>query len=295
MHQIRWKREAELSLQTHRPTQHGKAISEHASIVACYLTYNSIDTVERSLDSAIDLVDSVVVVDGAFIGMLGEDHSSDCTVDVVKSIVGKKGIIIQPRERLTELQSKNLWLQQVTQRFPDGWMFWIDADEVLHDAVNDFKWLRGMGNKRYQVAHFKRVDPDPYRWYGFSLYTSLRDRTPFHPRLYGGIPGLHFAENHWFLRDKWGDRVEPKYTNITFREAWLEHLRGTRKIANLDAVNYFNTYERWKYEKNTRPLKSYIPYPLVKTTKNIFRRGKIPAERYLNFLYANTYGSQTRN
>jgi hypothetical protein len=265
-------------------------------IVACYLTYNSIDTIERSLNSVIDLVDFVVTVDGAFIGLPApEDHSYDGTIDIVKSIVGKKGIVIQPQERRTELQSKNLWLQFVERKFPDGWMFWIDPDEVLHGARDEFKWLHKKESSQYQIIHLKRDDADAYRWYGYYLYTSLADRTPFHPRLYGGIPGLHFAENHWALRDRWGDRVEPKYVNFVLRNAWLEHRRSTRSRKNLDEVNYFNTYERWKYEKTIRPLKSYIPYPLVRTAKNIFYRGQIPAETLLNFVFAHTHGGRTRD
>jgi len=265
-------------------------------IVASYVTCNSIDTIESSLNSVIDLVDFIVTVDGAYVGLpVPDDHSFDGTVDLVNSVVGKKGVLIQPEERLTEPQSRNLCLQFVQGRFPEGWMFWIDSDEVLHDARDEFKWLHKQENSRYQIIHLRRDDASAYRWYGYHLHTSLADRTPFHPRLYGGIPGLHFAENHWTLRDRSGDRVEPKYASYTLRNAWLEHRRGTRSRKNLDAINYYNTYERWKYERTIRPLKSYIPYPLERTTKDICYRGHIPAEHFLHFVFEHTWGGRTRD
>jgi len=108
-------------------------------IIACYLAYNADDVIEQSLNSIIDLVDFVISVDGAFLGMpVTDDYSTDGTQDIVKRIGGRKCRIIFPSKRLSEVQSRNVYTHLVLEQFPDDWLFRIDSDEVLQNAQNEF-------------------------------------------------------------------------------------------------------------------------------------------------------------
>jgi glycosyltransferase involved in cell wall biosynthesis len=265
-------------------------------IIACYLTFNSANVIEESLASVIDLVDHVVLVDGALLGVETLFvNSSDGTIEVAKRIVGRKGVVVKVPRRLTEPQLRNMLVQIVRDRFPRSWLFSIDADEVLHDAEREFEYLRTKEADIYRIAHIRRNDVEYIRMYGFELYAGIRDRTPFHPRFYSGIPGLHYAENHWTLRDNMGERVERKYPSIHLKEAWLDHRRNRRDPRYLDNFSYYNTYERWKYEKVERPLRSYLPRRLIGSSKRILRKGGLNGEFLLNWVYAYTLGSWTRN
>lgn len=264
-------------------------------IIACCLTFNAANLIEASLNSVVDLVDYVVVVDGAFLGYPdSNDNSQDGTIELARQIVRRKGIVITPPCRLTQPQKQNFMLRYATKQFPDAWTFMIENDEILHDADEEFDYLRSKSADKYCVAMIRRNDASYNRMYGFQSYAGIRDRTPFHPRLYSRIPGLHYAENHWTVRDQAGDRVEPKYPSISLRHAWLDHARSRRPIHYLEGLNYYETYERWKYERVMRPLKSYVPYPVIRTAKRVLRRGGLNVETAMNWVYTYTLGSQTR-
>lgn len=264
-------------------------------MIACYVAYNSADVIEQSLNSIVDLVDFVVSVDGAYLGMpVSEDFSTDGTQDIVKRIAGKKCKIILPSKRLSEVQSRNLYMEFVLREFPDAWIFTIDSDEVLRSSRNDFAWLRTREARQYGIVHIKRDDKEIYRRFGKDLHTPMLERSQYHPRIYGGIDGLHYAENHWTPRDYAGDRVEPKYANAYLKEAWLEHRHNTRDPRKLDDTGYYDIYQRWRYEKTTRPVLSYLPYQLVRTTKRVLLRGNIDPNRLLSSVRVHLRESKAR-
>jgi hypothetical protein len=241
------------------------------------------------------MVDFIVAVDGAYIG-IGErvNYSSDGTIETVRQLVGKKGIVIQPNRQLSEPQKRNEYLRYIEEHMPGSWVFVIDADEILRDAEEDFEWLRTIGALSYQIGYILRNDRKPDMQYGFHLYTAIHQRTPFHPKLYHGIPGLHYAENHWALRDADRERVEPKYAGVRLAHTWLEHRRIARARREVKLRNYYNIYGRWKYEKVGRPLKSYLPYQLLASTETLLDRIGFKPQRYLEYVYWYTLGSFTR-
>jgi hypothetical protein len=264
-------------------------------IVACYSTFNDAAVLEESLRSLIDLVDFVVVVDGAYPGARDpHDHSWDGTIDIVNKTAWSKCTVIQCIQRMTEPQKRNLYLGFVQANFPDAWLFHLDADEILHDAEEDFEWLRSEEGTHYQVARIFRNDSDRREWYGSDLYTSPFERTRLHPRFYHGIQGLHYVENHWMLRDAAGDRVEQKYDNTRLRKAWLEHKQAARTRQSIHLKNFYNIYERWKYEKTIRPLRSYVPFQLLKAVDKFLNRYDLHPQKYLDRIYGYTMGSRTR-
>lgn len=245
--------------------------------------------IEISINSVIDLVDFVVVVDGAYIGLEDHhDHSWDGTAEIVKQLVGKKGVVIQPSARSSEPRLRDEYLRFVWRHMPESWVFIIDSDEVLCDAKEDFEWIRSKEASAYKIGHIFRNDPDPE--YGFYLYNSIHERTPFHPRLYGGIAGLHYAENHWALRDAFGDRVEPKYPGVTLFHAWLDHRRTLRSPGYIRTRKYYD-YVRWKYERVERPLISYMPRQLLVNADALLNRIRFHPQRYLNYVHRYTIHS----
>jgi hypothetical protein len=226
---------------------------------------------------------------------VSEDFSDDGTQDIVKWVVGKKCRIILPRKRLSEVQSRNLYTEFILQEFPDAMMFTIDSDEVLHSARNDFAWLRTKEARQYEIVHIKRDDKEVYRRFSKDLHTPVLERSLFQPRMFGGINWLHYAENHWTLKDYAGDRVGPKYTNAYLKEAWLEYRHNTRDHRKLDATGYYDIYQRWRYEKTTSPFISHLPYPLVRTAKRVLLRGNINANSLLSSAYVYTLGNRKRD
>lgn len=264
-------------------------------IVACYKTFNEADIIGTSINSVIDLVDFVVVVDGAYVEV-EDDHdcSWDGTREIVVQLVGKKGVVIQPTRRFSEPQARNQYLRFVQKCMNRSWVFVIDSDEVLCNARDDFEWLRSREGSAYNIGQIFRNDREPDRMYGFDCYTSIHQRTPFHPRFYHGIPELHYAENHWTLRDAFGDRVEPKYARVSLPHAWLDHRRTSRNLRTARIWNHYNIYSRWKYERVERPLKSYLPYKLLVNTETVLDRIRLQPQRYLKQLYWYTLGSITR-
>lgn len=259
-------------------------------IVACYITFNAANVIGISINSVIDLVDFVVVVDGAYIGVEDDhDYSWDGTTEVVKQLVGKKGAVIQPGRRLSEPRARDEYLRFTQKYIPGSWIFVIDSDEVLCDAGEDFEWIRSNEALDYRIGRIFRNDPEPE--YGFHLYNSIHERTPFHPRLYRGIPGLHYSENHWTLRDAFGDRVEPKYPEMRLAHAWLDHRRNLRALRNIRIRKYYDIYSRWKYERVERPLMSYLPYQLLANTEALLNRINFHPQPYLNYVHRYTLHS----
>jgi len=204
------------------------------------------------------------------------DFSVDGTQDIVKRIARKKCRIIFPHDRLSEPHTRNLYTRFVLDQFPNDWLFRIDSDEVLHDAKNDFAWLRSSDAQRYNIIYIRRDDNEVYR-----RRVTASGWSMFHPCFYGGISGLHYAETHAALRDAEGDKVKPKYPSASLKEAWLHHIHDARSSLKLDATGYYDIYQRWRYEKMTRPLISYLPYPIVKAAKRAMLRGNIDPNRAL--------------
>lgn len=234
-------------------------------IVACYVAYNSADVIEQSLNSIIDLVDFVISVDGAYLGMPAtSDYSVDGTQDIVRRIAGKKCQIISPPHRLSEPQKRNLYARLVLDKFPNDWLFMIDSDEVLRDAQNDFKWLHSRDAERYNIVYLKRADKELHRRHVTANGLSL-----FHPRLYGGIRGLHYAETHGTLRDCRGDKIEPKYPSASLKEAWLHHLHNARSSMRLQAAAYYDLHQRWRYERHLRINVGFMKVPMSYLPRSI--------------------------
>lgn len=262
------------------------------NVVACYIVFNEASAIGTSIESVVDLVDFVVAVDGAYIGKEDDhDHSWDGTTDIIKQVARNKSVVIQPG-RLSEPRVRNEYLRFVQQHLRGSWVFVIDSDEVLRDGREDFEWIRSNEASVYNIGNIFRNDPQPT--YGFNLYNATHERTSFHPRLYRGIPGLHYSENHWALRDAFGDRVEPKYPGMKLRRAWLDHRRTLRGVRNERIRKHYDIYERWKYERVDRPLKSYLPYKIFVTIESLLYRIKFRPRYYLDYVYWYTIGSSIK-
>ena len=200
-----------------------------SKIVACYSFYNEIEFIEESLRSVIDFVDYLVMVDGAYDDWPDkQDYSYDGTKDMIKQLIGNKGLIIEPPHRLMQSEKRNIYLRCVEERFNGAWMFVIDGDEVLRDPKEDFEWLHSQTDVTHSMGRL-RVRND----------YETEERVKVVTRLYRGIPGLHYARNHLELCDGVGDNVVDKYPSVTLDRAWIEHKRFARNSNRKNVRDFY--------------------------------------------------------
>lgn len=101
----------------------------------CIATYNEEKNLHYPLDSALDLVDEVVVVDGG---------STDKTIQVAKSY-GKKVKVYQEKfERMFHINK-----QKAIERARGEWILQLDADEALSDELRDE--IKEIVHRNYQL------------------------------------------------------------------------------------------------------------------------------------------------
>jgi glycosyltransferase involved in cell wall biosynthesis len=187
-------------------------------LVACYSVYKEIEFIEESLNSVVDLVDFLILVDGAYVDWPDrDDYSSDGTKEFVTQRIGSKGVLIEPQKRLTQSEKRNLYLKYAEDRFSDAWVLVIDGDEILRGAQEDFQWLRSPESEAFNIAKIL-----------IRNNLEAQEGTRLLPRLYRKIPGLHYTENHLTLRDKLGFDVNAKYPSLKLEGVWLEHKRALR-------------------------------------------------------------------
>lgn len=87
----------------------------------CIATFNEENNIHYPLDSALDLVDEVIIVDGG---------STDKTTEVVKSYGKKINVYREKFERMFHINK-----QKAIERAKGEWILQLDADEALSDEL----------------------------------------------------------------------------------------------------------------------------------------------------------------
>ena len=173
--------------------------------------YNDRTFLTAALESIKDIVDSIIVVDGAYEAYLqnykefvptANAWSTDGSLKILDAFVGKPEMrILKTQDEKTcwptQLEKRNFLINQV----PDGDCFLIlDADEMLMGDVQEAM------EKFYESGCFAAQMP---------LYTPglHQDRIVprWHPRVFIKKPGMHYKGTHWHLRDKFDRIIEEKY------------------------------------------------------------------------------------
>ncbi len=178
---------------------------------AAVCLYNDRTFLAATLESIKNVVDSVLVVDGAYEAYLqsyrefvpgASAWSSDGSLRILEAFSGK------PEMRVFKTaDEKTCWATQVEKRnflidqVPDGDCFVIlDADEMLMGDVQE-------GMERFYDSGCVAAQ--------MPLYTPglHQDRIVprWHPRVFQKRVGMHYKGTHWHLRDKFDRIIEEKY------------------------------------------------------------------------------------
>lgn len=180
------------------------------------ITYNDASSIKTAIESIYDKVNAIIAVDGRFkdfpqIG--GLDYSTDGTLEYLRSI-DKVSLIMQTG--LSEVDKRNLYLVGSQ----DDWYVHLDADEewlgdidIPKEADMQIAWMQ-----RPTPRHFlKRI------------------------RLFRHVPGLHYENKHYWLKDKNGhtfallDKPGNKYKAETLQTVKLYHDEESRNVERVSA------------------------------------------------------------
>jgi hypothetical protein len=207
--------------------------------------YNDRIFLGSCLESLIDVVDDIIVADGAYRAYF--DHykqfdfeaqpwSTDGTLEIIKAFRGIPEVkwINPPRlvptdDRSPDLWDITVWENQAVKRtalidaVPVGdWFIIVDADEMLAgdaqeglEEIMDSGCIAGNTPIYNPGLHVDRVIP---QW---------------HPRTFKKAEGMHYKGTHWHLRDKFDRIIEAKYPlHFTDRFA-IAHFKGFKNQSRL--------------------------------------------------------------
>jgi hypothetical protein len=216
--------------------------------------YNDCEFLAAMLLSIKDIVDDIIVVDGAYELYLKQFQefnpwatawSTDGSLEILKSVKGLPPVKIchTPHEDEcwpNQVEKRNFMINQV----PDGdWFLGIDADELLAgDAQEALEKLYESGCIIGQMplytpgTHEDRVVP---RW---------------HPRLFQKRPGMHYKGTHWHLRDQYERIMEEKYPMFWTDLMAIVHFKSFKSQSRLlPHTSYMSTLAERGWMEPTKP------------------------------------------
>lgn len=174
--------------------------------------YNDRTFLGATLESLKDVVDAIIVADGAYEVYFeryrefvpeAKPYSTDGSIQVIQSFQG----LPDRKYILPEGGREKCWLNQTVKRtalvdaVPDGdWFVIIDADEMI---MGDFQEsMESIYDSGCVVANCPLYNPG----------TQMERVIPqWHPRIFQKTPSMHYKGTHWHLRDKHERIVEEKY------------------------------------------------------------------------------------
>ena len=198
--------------------------TEKPKIHCCVNLYNEFATLPLALSSISDLVDSIIVCDGAYekyFPFYKEKHpeaqpwSTDGSLEILHSIPN-----LPPIKLILPPEGKP-WKNQCVKRtamldaVPEGeWFLVLDADEMLYgDAQDGFDEIMGSGCIAGQTPIY---NPG----------LDVSSMTPiWHPRLFLKVDGMFYDRKHWLLKDYAGRVVENEYPVKWTDRFVLTHLK----------------------------------------------------------------------
>ncbi len=148
-------------------------------LVAAYITYNDIETIQESVESIENKVDRIIAVDGKFKDFTGNHQfSTDGTLEYLAKNVKVEAILLPNAD---EVDKRNHFLNFVE----DGDLcLIIDADEILKGEIPDLDTDIGL------IDIFEFNDRRRHRRYN---------------RFFRFREGVHFYGKHYLMLDKDGD------------------------------------------------------------------------------------------
>lgn len=178
----------------------------------CINLYNDRTFLAATLESIREVVDSIIVADGAYelyykrykeFTPDAQPYSTDGSLAILKHFKDAPPIhIIHP-----STGQKTCWKNQTEKRtaliqaVPDGdWFLILDADEMMMGDVQE--GMEKIYDSGCIVAQTPLYNPGTHL---------ERLRKAWHPRVFKKTPGMHYKGTHWHLRDNANRIIEEKY------------------------------------------------------------------------------------
>jgi len=195
--------------------------------------YNDPMFLAACLESIKDVVDDIIVVDGAYEAYLKHFRefspwatawSTDGTLEILQSIKGLPPLRIHHTESdqicwPNQVDKRNFMINQVPN---EDWFLGIDSDEMLMGDPQEA--LEKVYDSGCIVAQMPLYTP------GVQV-----DRVipKWHPRLFQKKPGMHYKGTHWHLRDKQGRIIEEKYPMFWTDKMAIVHFKSFKDQTRL--------------------------------------------------------------
>jgi glycosyltransferase involved in cell wall biosynthesis len=197
-------------------------------IHALISTYNDYPTLPLALSSVTDVVDSVIIADGAYkkyyqnfvkYDDTAKPWSTDGTLDIIKALEPKL-----PPVKIIECPDGEPWLNQTVKRSvmldavaDKDWFIILDSDEMLYGNT-----VEGV-NEVMQSGCIAGCMPL------FSPGMGANHLMPFwHPRIFLKLPGMYYERKHWFLCDYAHRVIEQTYPMWMTNRCVMAHFKVFR-------------------------------------------------------------------
>lgn len=172
--------------------------------------YNNDETIYDCLDAVSKFCDSIIIIEGCWIGYDSPLHSTDKTMREIMRFISNQSIdmkcqvkVLMTTEKLHQYIQRQLLLEEV----PVGdWFLVIDSDEIFsswaqdtHVLLESLKDARGL-----RIYSYDEVDKNKI--------PHLIDL----PKIYRKTQGMQYTQNHRYLNDSDGPII---YNPKNFPEA----------------------------------------------------------------------------
>ncbi len=174
-------------------------------IVACISAFNAEATIARTLDSLKELVDRVIVVDGAWEGFADYPESKDATIQIAESYNGNPFTVTILRNTTgapyrSEMEKRPKYLDPTLLKQGD-YILYIDDDEfVCQGALQTRKVILATKETHHGAVVWTKVEDG--KWNRMGEYV----------RLIQYVPGMKYGVNPWTVELPTGTSIPMKGT-----------------------------------------------------------------------------------
>src|SRR5487761_554178 len=174
-------------------------------IIACISIYRDAEFLRSSLDSFVNYVDVVCMIEGRYLDF--PELPVDSTEKIISETASRfdprfyltggnpQKFIVYPVDPMKEVEKRDLFFKLVR---PGGYLFVMDGDEV---AVGDVK---------AGLDFVRENEPTKVFW----VYVEEKGNPGWKPRIIRVEEGLHYGKNHWTILRKDGSVL----TDTTYHE-----------------------------------------------------------------------------
>jgi len=226
--------------------------------------YNDRTFLPACLESIKDVVDHVIVADGAYdlyfkryqeFNPDAKPYSTDGSIQFIESFKGlpKTTYLYSPQGREATWQNQVIKRTALLNAVPDGdYFIVIDADEMLMGDIQES--LEKFYDSGCVVGSQPLYNPG----------TEMERCIPqWHPRIFKKLPDMHYKGTHWHLRDQYERIIEDKYPIWHTQNFAIVHFKSfkdqTRLIPHQNyMVDLLN--RNWQEPQDIKDVVSTIEY-----------------------------------